>query len=273
MYYREGAQFESGCTGSAVWAGHIPLEQAYSMKTIDGKSTLYQELCQIGFRGTCEAHHALNSLSAHFELHIEQGPHLERAGKQIGVVNGVSGNRRLSVRVQGEVAHAGSTPMSHRTDPLVASSKIVLLVEEAAVQHSGFGTVGMIQCPQGSINCVPGETCFTVDLRHHCGASLDLMEQTILSRINQLQCEQPKLGFYVEKLWESPVAEFDETAIGCVREAARRRVGCDTVAEMISFAGHDSAMTNLRVLTGMIFVPSREGISHAPEEFTSKAHW
>ncbi|KAI0194205.1 amidase [Astrocystis sublimbata] len=265
----EGARYESGCTGSAVWAKYIPLETAYAMKTVGEESTLFDELCKIEYRGPHPADAELHPLSAHFELHIEQGPRLEKSGKKIAAVTGIQGNRRLRVVVRGEKAHAGSTPMESRTDSLVASSRLVLDVEESAIRQQGFATVGVIECNSGSINCVPGEVTFVVDMRHPRGESLDAMEHDLLTAMERLRIKRPRLSFDVSKVWESPATVFDHDALKCVRRSAGNRVGDDLVADLCSFAGHDSAMTNLQVPTAMIFVPSKDGISHAPEEFTS----
>ncbi|KAF2720004.1 amidase [Polychaeton citri CBS 116435] len=266
----EGARFGSGCTGSAVWAGWSSLEQAYAMETVPQKSTLYRELTHIGYKGEYPANHKSNPLSAHFELHIEQGRRLESGGHGIGVVTGIQGNCRLRVHVHGEQAHSGSTPMLGRSDALIASSKVVLHVQQTGLKRGGFATVGTIECCEGSINCIPGNTTFTVDLRHPHGRMLGLMEEDVRSKIKELECDNPKLRFEIEKIWESPATTFDEHAVDCVRKTAIKRFGQDQVMELQSFAGHDSAMTQLKVPTAMIFVPSKDGISHSPAEFTSE---
>jgi N-carbamoyl-L-amino-acid hydrolase len=270
---REGSRFESGCTGSAVWSAYISLEQGHAIKTIGEDSTLHSELRRIGYQGSSLADYKSNKLSGHFELRIEQGSRLERAALNIGVVNGIQGNRRLQVLVQGEKAHAGLTPMNERVDALVASSKIVLSVEAAGVRYGGFATVGVLHCEHGSINSVPGETFFTIDLRHPSSKSLDLMEACIRTDMERLESSNQRLRVKVDLVWESPAVRFDEIAVQCVRKSAQERFGVSAVAELDSFAGHDSAFTQLRVPTAMIFVPSRDGISHAPEEYTSESQW
>jgi N-carbamoyl-L-amino-acid hydrolase len=203
-------------------------------------------------------------------LRIEQGSRLERATLNIGVVNGIQGNRRLQVPVQGEKAHAGSTPMNERVDALVASSKIVLSVEAAGIRYGGFAAVGVLHCEHGSINSVPEETFLTIDLRHPSSKSPGLMEVCIRTDTEKLESSNQRLCIKVDRVWESPAVRFDEIAVQCVRKTAQERLGVSTVAELDSFAGHDSAFTQLRVPTAMIFVPSRDGISHAPEEYTSE---
>ena len=231
------------------------------------------ELAKIGYQGSCLADSRWNPLSAHFELHIEQGPRLEERGKKIGVVNGIQGNCRLRVRVCGEKSHAGSTAMLARTDALVATARIVLHVEHVAIEHEGFATVGTLENKDSSTNCIPGEVIFTVDLRNPRASALESMEQSIRAKMDSLTVKNPKLRFEVDKIWESPSARFNTHIVDCVRRSAVGLFGHSAVAELESFAGHDSAMTNLQVPTAMIFVPSRDGISHAPEEYTSKEQW
>jgi N-carbamoyl-L-amino-acid hydrolase len=251
----------------------MSLGQGFNLKTVHEHSTLHDELCAIGYNGSIPADYRLNPLSAHFELHIEQGSQLERARRKIGVVKGIQGNRRMRVNVQGKKAHSGTAPMRKRSDALVAASNVVLAVEAAGFKHGGFATVGVLSCEDASINCVPGKAFFTIDLRHPSRESLDAMEQSILTEMKNLEKNEADIHFNVEKIWESPAARFDEDIVDCVKNSALDHFDNLAIEELNSFAGHDSAMTHLRVPTAMIFVPSRNGISHAPEEFTSQKQW
>lgn len=152
---REGARFESGCTGSAVWSGHIPLDHGYNLRTNDGNFTLLDELTKIGYLGDQPADHQQNPLSAHLELHIEQGSRLEDSESCLGIVSRIQGNRRFRVSVRGQKAHSGATPMSARSDALVAAAKAILRIRAIGVIYDGFATVGILECENGSINCIP----------------------------------------------------------------------------------------------------------------------
>lgn len=229
---------------------------------------------RIGHAGPATASYRDNPLSAHFELHIEQGARLERSGSKIGVVTGIQGQRRYQVTVRGEKRHAGSTPMDQRTDALTAAAKAVLAVEKCARDTEGFGTVGTIQCPDGSPNCVPGLVHFAVDLRHQSPKTLDMNEEYSRSELQRLTAENSKLEIDCHRTWELPPADFThEQPYRCVASAARTRFGANAVEELTSFAGHDSAMIAQKVPTAMIFVPSKDGISHSPEEYTSPQQW
>jgi N-carbamoyl-L-amino-acid hydrolase len=256
-----------------VWSGHLSLKQGLGLASVVDDSTFGEELRKIGYFGQYPADHHLNPLSGHFELHIEQGPRLEQGGAKIGVVKGIQGNRRYGVTIRGEKAHAGSACMDDRTDALTAAAKIIVRVEDLAKQTRGFATVGVIHLEDASINCVPGHVYFTIDIRHPSAELLDLSEQSLFSEMRGLEQDKPKLKFDVVRLWESPAAQFSTVAFECVSAAAVARVGAGKTAELISFAGHDSAMTALRVPTAMLFVPSKNGISHAPAEFTSQEQW
>jgi acetylornithine deacetylase/succinyl-diaminopimelate desuccinylase-like protein len=163
--------------------------------------------------------------------------------------------------------------MLGRTYALVATSKVILSIEEIAIKYGGFATVGVIECKNSSTNCVPAEIFFTIDIRNPTEEILDLMEQSIRAQMKELQENMSKLLFNIKKIWESPAARFKQAAVQCVRAQAQRRFGKSSVAELDSLAGHDSAMTNRCVPTAMIFVPSRDGISHSPEEHTSERQW
>ena len=251
----------------------MSLEEGYRLPAIDEGSDLYTELCRIEYCGSVPADHRLNPLSAHFELHIEQGPQLELEDKSIGVVSSIQGNRRLQVSIRGKQAHAGSTPMALRADALVAPSRTILSIEETGYRHGGLATVGIIACENGSINCVPGLVNFSIDLRHPKKMSLDNMEQDIREKIRSTMRDTIGLSFDLSILWESPAATFCDIALSCVRASAHERHGKSQVMELQSLAGHDSAMTSLCVPTAMIFVPSKNGVSHAPEEYTSELQW
>lgn len=246
------------------------------MPTSDGSSTLGQELQRISYLGRWEASHQVLPLSAHFELHIEQGRRLEDARKKIGGVNAIQGIRWYTVTVRGEQAHAGATPVMHRADAVVAMSKVVVKLEQLALETGVFATVGEITVESGSSNVISGLTHFTVDLRHPRESLLDEVEHCMRAEMSEIsQTKSGRINFSVKRVWHSPAVSLDPLAVQCVQDAANEVVGVDQLMpEMISFAGHDSALVASNgTPTAMIFVPSLKGISHAPEEWTSKEDW
>lgn len=241
--------------------------------TTPSLTTLGTALREIAQNGSTPCDHTVNPLQAHFELHIEQGPLLEQEQKLIGVVHSIHEIRRYNVAVNGRRGHAGTVPMAERTDALMAACRVALMVEQAAIEHSAFATVGTWSIEEPSPNVIPGRVEFTLDVRHPCRATMCDLEKALHRITKEMMQHIPALQIELSCAWESPAATFDERAVGCVRSAAKQAAGEGSVMPMKSLAGHDTALTAMRVPSAMIFVPSRGGISHAPEEFTSKSHW
>lgn len=267
----EGARFDSGCSGSAVWSGLRSLSFGHSLVAKDSGNTLEIELSQIGYRGGNSCSYQTNPLSSHFELHIEQQIRLKAEHKSIGIVTGVQGIRWYKARVHGQQGHAGSVAVRDRADAFVATAKIILWLEKRALEESAFATVGTFDSKGMSPNTIPGTADITIDLRHYSEATLDRLEQNLLDFMNQLKADNSKFSFELARTWRSPAADFDAGAIAAIRGAvAEEKVSS---MQMRSYAGHDSALTAIKVPTAMIFVPSEGGISHAPEEYTCKDDW
>ncbi|KAH8647273.1 hypothetical protein BX600DRAFT_532765 [Xylariales sp. PMI_506] len=266
----EGARFTPGCSGSAVWAGHTPLTQAHALEETNSSCTMKQELRRINYLGPVAASFEANPLSAHFELHIEQNRRLQDAGKRIGIVTDIQGVRWYSISIHGQRAHAGSTPMPQRADAMVGAARMILFLDMRARKLGAVATAGVVNLDRPSSNTVPGKVTFTVDLRHPIELVLDQFESAIRDYVDELKAANDKFEVEMSRIWHSPAAQMDKVAMSCSRAAAHRVVGCDSTMSLISLAGHDSALAALRVPTSMIFVPSKDGISHAPEEFTAE---
>ena len=176
----EGSRFTPPMMCSGVFAG-VFTEQEVLDKRDRAGARFGDELVAIGYRGKepCGDH----PIAAYFELHIEQGPILEVENRVIGAVSGVQGMRWYEVTVKGKDAHAGSTPMPMRHDALLAASKMVVALSEVAQANApaAVGTVGLIENRPNSNNVVPGETFFTVDLRHPDDAVVAAMEKDFIS--------------------------------------------------------------------------------------------
>lgn len=231
-----------------------------------------QELHRIKYHGKTPASYHSSPLSAHFELHIEQQRVLQDTGKQIGVVTNIQGIRWHRVSVNGRRAHAGSTPMNQRADALVAAAKMILFLNTKARKVCAVATVGVMDLDRPSSNTVPGKAAFTIDIRHPSEAVLDEFETTLHDVTNELRANDSGIDIDIKRVWHSPAVDMNDAAVRCTRKAAQDVVGSDNMMDRTSLAGHDSALTAMRVPTSMIFVPSRDGISHAPEEFTSKVY-
>jgi N-carbamoyl-L-amino-acid hydrolase len=254
----EGARFAPAMVASGVFAGVFSLDYALGQTDRDGV-TLGEALAQSGFAG--DEAPGDHPLAAHFELHIEQGPVLEAAGLDIGVVSGVQGIRWYDVVVKGQTCHAGTTPMALRRDALHGAARLAIAVDDIGRSEPGvsLSTIGLFQAYPGSRNTAPGEVRLTVDLRHPEVTGLDRMEAALGDAIAALECDLG-LAVTLTPVWSSPPVEFDPGVIAAIA-GATQRLGYSH-RTMLSGAGHDSVYTARVAPTGMIFVPCENGISH-----------
>jgi N-carbamoyl-L-amino-acid hydrolase len=206
-----------------------------------------------------EARRAQGSLAAYVELHIEQGEILEHSGESIGVVEGIVGVRTYAVSIPGRAAHAGTTPMDRRQDALVEASRFVLDVREAAVSGGVVATVGRLAVHPGGSNVVPGLVELSLDMRSLDDERLDQIEARLAGMCEKLG------GEFIRQTVIEPTP-LSQGLIDVVEGACRHR-GLP-YRRMSSGAGHDAMCMAEITEVAMIFVPSREGISHAPDEFT-----
>ncbi|MGH9230269.1 MAG: Zn-dependent hydrolase [Acidimicrobiales bacterium] len=264
----EGSRFAPDMLGSLVYAGGVPPEDALDIVAIDG-AVLGAELERIGWAG--DAAVPGPAPHAYVELHIEQGPVLERAGVTIGAVTGVQGISWQELTVTGQPNHAGTTPMRLRRDPAYVAGQTIEFVRRLATDLGGHqvGTVGRLDLHPDLVNVVAARATLTVDLRNTDGAVLADAERRLRERVATLASTEG-----CEVAWRrlarfEPVA-FDPAAIDLV-ESTAERLG-HSVMRLPSGAGHDAQMLARVCPTGMVFVPSRAGVSHNPAEFTEPEH-
>ncbi len=267
----EGARFAPAMLGSGVFAGVFGLDDTLAIADKAGK-TLGAELRRIGYAG--EAAPGARAIRAAFEVHIEQGPILEREGKTIGVVQGVQGMRWYDLVIEGQEAHAGPTPMEGRRDPFQGLMHVLPDLYALATDRAPWGraTCGDIAASPGSRNTVPGRLTTTVDLRHPDQHVLEEMEQGLRASVER-HCAALGLAGRLETIWDSPAVQFDPTCIAAVR-AGVAATGYSAM-DIVSGAGHDSVYLARIVPVGMIFVPCEGGLSHneaenaAPEDIAA----
>ncbi len=208
------------------------------------------------------------ALAAYLELHIEQGPNLYEANVPIGIVQGIVGIKSWDCVVTGFANHAGTTPMNRRKDALAAASRDVLAVREVvrAEQGTQVGNVGYVKAEPGAINVVPGRAEFPVQLRDLDAAKVDRMWEHIQQRFAEVD-KAENVETRCSPLDRSEPARADPSLQAAVRESAKSLGLAST--DLPSFAGHDAQEIARIAPMAMIFVPSKEGISHSPKEFTS----
>jgi len=260
----EGSRFTPPMLASGVFAGVFERDFAYASEDRDGNK-FGAELKRIGYRGErkCPDH----KLGAYFELHIEQGPVLEKEGVLIGAVTGMQGQKWYEITVTGQDAHAGTTPMPARRDAMVACARMVEVVHAIALDHSplAVATVGHVVVKPNSRNVVPGSVFFTVDLRHPDDGVLLQMDRELRKMVDATARDSGVKAKLVNN-WNVAPMEFDPECINQVRNAAealgyRHR-------DIISGAGHDAVYIARVAPTGMIFIPCENGISHNELENT-----
>ena len=260
----EGARFAPDMMGSMVHQGHLSLEEMLDMSGVDG-TTVGENLKRIGYVG----HVPCGSVKgrAYVELHIEQGPVLERDGITIGAVEGVQGISWTEVNIIGVSNHAGTTPMSMRQDAGYAAASIVRSARKLAKDIGGdqVATVGYLTLTPNVVNVIPGRSSLVVDLRNTDREKLRLAEQRLYNLLNRL-AKRENVYIARRSLARYEPVEFDADLIQAVERHARL-LG-HSVRRLPSGAGHDAQAFAPNCPTGMIFVPSVGGISHNIEEHT-----
>ena len=257
----EGARFNAGFMGSAVFAGLQGLEAALANPDGDGR-TMGQELERIGYAGTAPLGTAV---AAFFEAHIEQGPLLEAEGKTVGVVLGGQGQRCFRVTVTGAEGHAGTLPMDRRRDALLGAARMIDAVNAVAFRHDPQPviTVGRLEVRPNSPNTIPGQAVFTIDSRHPDDGTLAAVAEDMGDVCAKIAADAG-LGLAIEATAERGSIAFDEDLVAALRAAAET-LGL-AQRDIYSGAGHDACNLALIVPTAMIFVPCEAGISHSEAE-------
>jgi N-carbamoyl-L-amino-acid hydrolase len=264
----EGARFPPDMLGSLVYVGGLGLESALDARSGDGVR-LGDELARIGYAGSMPCP-AAEFPHAYLELHIEQGPVLEDEGITIGAVTGVQGISWTEATVTGQSAHAGTTPMRLRHDPMVVAAQIVTEARAIArrMGASQVATVGRLDAVPNLVNVVPSRVRFTVDLRNTDEARLQEAEQALFSFASRMAADEG-CELTTRTLARFEPVEFDASMVELV-ESTAAGLGL-SVRRMPSGAGHDAQMLARVCPSAMIFVPSINGLSHNPAEDTAPA--
>ena len=258
----EGCRFAPSMMGSGVFTGRFDAAGMDATADIEGR-TFGAELERIGFRGDDLV--SVTELDSWFELHIEQGPVLEREGTAIGVVTGANGLRWFDLVVTGHDAHAGPTPMAERRDALLGAARIVAAVNRIGLAHlpGASATVGSLAVHPNSRNTIPGRVAFTVDLRHQDETRQAAMKDALETEAASI-CAADNLELDLREIANQPPLRFDPGCVAAVCGAAAAQ-GLSW-REMVSGAGHDACHLAARLPTAMIFIPCEGGISHSEQE-------
>ncbi|MEM8857037.1 MAG: M20 family metallo-hydrolase [Chloroflexota bacterium] len=265
----EPTRFGIGCLGSRAMAGTLVPNEIVELVDQNGHSL--EELRQAaGFTDTLnDVQLPSDYYQSFIELHIEQGPRLEGANLQIGIVTSIAAPATLRAVLKGDGGHAGATLMPGRKDALVAASAIVQDVEKAALESDSpdsVATVGLLQVHPGAVNSIPSKVTMEIDIRDTQLTTRDTMVDRVLEKISKV-CKQRDIGYEIDILNRDDPCQSGPSIIEAA-EKVTKDLGY-SYKMLVSRAYHDTLFMAKICPTAMIFVPSENGYSHRPEEFTA----
>jgi hydantoinase/carbamoylase family amidase len=271
----ESSRFGFSTLGSSLVAGEVRPKDLTN--AVDPQGTkLADVLASLGItqRNLHGLKRSAKSLKGYLELHIEQGPILEAKGKRIGLVTSIAAPSRFRVIFKGRADHSGTTPMEMRKDALVAAAQLITYVEGVCRKNSAMakgrvvGTVGAVKVEPGVINAVPGRAELTVDIRGTLAESKNRVARLVKEQARAI-ARTRSIGVEVLNIREEDPVQLDDRLLRVSRRLCDEK-GIDYEI-MPSGAGHDAMQMAKITPAGMIFVPSRRGISHNPLEWTDPA--
>ncbi|MGH7180184.1 MAG: Zn-dependent hydrolase, partial [Tepidisphaeraceae bacterium] len=265
----EGTTFGLGMLGSRAFVGELGADRLAQLKGRDGKSYV-ESGAPHGVDASQIGKDVLNrgAVLGLIEVHVEQGPGLWKDQSPAGIVTAIAGRRQYQAELCGVANHAGSTQMSDRADALAGAAEIVLAVERLGRElgHRSVATVGRIECRPNAVNVIADQVDFTIDLRSPAMESLHKGDKSIRQLVESIAAHRHLTVALDVAETQSPV-EMDPRLCAKLRRAASARSG-DEIPDTTSGALHDAAVLAPKVPTAMLFVASRDGISHNPEEFS-----
>lgn len=264
----EGTRFGTTLLGSRAVVGQW--QNQWRDLTDEHGITLERAMQNIGLdiKNIHQANRSQENILAYLELHIEQGPQLEKLDQPVGVVSAIAGARRFSLRFIGEAGHAGTVPMELRRDPLVAAALAIEQVEQVAKIARIVATVGKIESYPNSVNVIPGVCEVSLDIRSGHDGSRDYGVDTLFANIQDV-CDSRGITFtaneihnasavpcasWIQRMAEEVIQDFDRVPVS-----------------LVSGAGHDAMVFNELTDIGMLFVRCKGGVSHHPNESVTQA--
>jgi allantoate deiminase len=265
----EGARFGGGLMGSRGIVGLLNEEDFNRLKDKDGIYAV-EAMKKIGLDPSLPKKRDPKTMKAYLELHIEQGPILEEKGIPIGVVEAIVGLTQLEVTVKGQAGHAGTTPMSRRADALVTAAQIIAQFPGLA-ESEGNGTVvttGRLNVFPNGANVIPDKTVFTVDIRS--GKEENVLN--VIQKVKELAdfFSGKEIEVSVEQLLYIQPKEMNQDIVSLLKKKTSE-LGIPKCS-INSGAGHDAMVFSDFTDVGMLFIPSKDGLSHCPEEWSDSRH-
>jgi allantoate deiminase len=265
----EGARFGGGLLGSRGIVGTLSEESFKNLTDKDGITTI-EAMSKIGLDFSLPKRRNPNSIKAFLELHIEQGPILEEKNIPIGVVEAIVGLTQFEVTIEGKAGHAGTTPMDRRTDALVAAAQIISQLPSFAIEE-GEGTVittGRLDVLPNGANVIPNKVVFSVDIRsskeEHINNVIRRMKELIESyQVQGIHTTAEQLLYMPPKILSNEIKDLLKDKSSDLEIP---------YCSIDSGAGHDAMVFSDVTDVGMLFVPSKAGLSHCPEEWSDARH-
>ncbi len=267
----EGARFGRSLFGSAAVSGTLEVDAVRGLKDRTG-ATLEDTVREHGvnLENVLTAGDILGSIRASAELHIEQGPVLESKGLQLAALHGILGVERRLVKLQGQAAHAGATPIRMRKDSTLAAARMAIEIRQLGLDNDAFSTIGVWNVHPAVPTAVNGRTEFSVDMRHLDPAVLARMVAGLEEIVARVAAEE-RVEPTIEMLWSIHPIAFHPELVDFAADAVEAHTGIREI--MPSGPMHDSAeMARAGVPTIMMFVPSINGLSHTHIEDTAEEH-
>lgn len=261
----EGVRFPPSMLGSLVYSGDLDIDKALDTVSIDGLR-LGDELERIGYAGNNEP--GFIEPEAYIELHIEQGPVLDKEGFEIGAVHNLQGNSRREIIFTGEANHAGSTPNYLRKDPMQAVTYFMSTLYNYINKNNldTVATLGSIQLEPNAATIIPSKATFTLDMRSPSEKGFREAQSLVRDTLDEIK-EEGKIGVQATEFAIFEPVIFDKAIVENIVAASGDLKLSSKL--MTSGAGHDAQMINRIAPSAMIFVPSKDGVSHNPMEYTS----
>ena len=259
-----------GMFGSQAMAGQLTPQSILDAIDPDGLSVSdAMRKYDLNAMDALTARRSPDTIKAFVELHIEQGPVLDRQGVSIGVVEGINGLFKWLVRLKGQANHAGSTPMNMREDAFQGLAEVAMQIDRVLEENGGprsVATIGHVELSPGAANVVPGMAEFTLEVRDIDDGILATLADAFRRSISAI-ARRRHLMFEFEVLSQIAPVKCDRAIQETIRQSAKQlEIECQP---MPSGAAHDTQIMATITPAGMIFVPSKEGRSHSPAEWTA----
>ncbi|WP_377910500.1 M20 family metallo-hydrolase [Bacillus daqingensis] len=260
----EGSRFKTAYIGSRYIVGDAS-EEDFSAEDAAGHS-VNQAREALGLTASL-SFTGRSDIERFIELHIEQGQQLEQSGDHLGIVKAIVGQQRFTYQISGSANHAGTTPMNMRRDALEAAALMITAINRLTKEAGDpfVATVGTIEAAPGSVNVIPGEVTFTLDVRHP-------EDEKLTAHVLQLEkacvaiADEHNVKLDVQRFVTIEAVPMDEQMVNDLHEICEQEQLTHKL--MYSGAGHDAQVVGRSVPAAMLFVPSRHGLSHHPDEYT-----